>query len=578
MYGIRPSLEEVVEDIKPFDAFHTAWLLARINILLALDRFHFRAGVTLKLQTRLVNQLIDDELFANLKWRYGLEKIEKRQPFNPIQVLNLLKIVLVESREGNGLRPDADKDVAHRLGRCLIKMNDLLLSQENLNAISSKRLSVEKRRIALLLQAGSGLEVTNPPPIYTSVVRNDTIFNHLLRQATGGEELRAAFESKTGITLEDYVDHVFGLLTYYTTLDLEELIPDLSVPTIGLPGFFAEGSKEVAQRFWELEVTTVERLAARLRNQSLLPAKHDYIELRKKPILAVERENGIPIHLGFIQEKLESGLFWKILNTLSGPEERAKLFTNWGHLFESYISGLLGSCFSKSRDAYHASPLFQENGEQAFDALIVSGSTCVAVEMKGGFLNAAAKYSEDEHAFLLDLNKKFGSGKGAGLAQLARKIGLLFCPDRNRRRHLAGIDLTDIKTVIPVMIVQEFFASFEIILPNLMNSFGRLKRKERLDRGIFVGFPIILDVSEVEEIRPYLASGKVSFVDCLLRRLQFGSSATLSFGDFFREYRASAGVDHMVDEDTRLHFEQVMNRISQRFFKKPFDPHPLRSE
>jgi hypothetical protein len=56
-------------------------LLARINILLALDRLHRNPKETIELQTYLLNTFIDAESFESLKKKFGRESIVERQPF-----------------------------------------------------------------------------------------------------------------------------------------------------------------------------------------------------------------------------------------------------------------------------------------------------------------------------------------------------------------------------------------------------------------------------------------------------------------------------------------------------------------
>jgi hypothetical protein len=124
--------------------------------------------------------------------------------------------------------------------------------------------------------------------------------------------------------------------------------------------------------------------------------------------LEVEAENAIPMHVGFVQEKLESGLFWRIFNSLKTAEERLSLFTDWGRLFEEYVSRILVQCCAASGENYSPFPKFSDNGDEAFDGVISSGKYWVVMEYKGGFLNSNAKYTEDEEEFIKDLEKKFG--------------------------------------------------------------------------------------------------------------------------------------------------------------------------
>lgn len=89
MFGQRPTDAQIVEEISSLNAFHSIWFLARINLLLALDRFHSSDEQTIKIQTFLVNILIDEPMFTRLRGRFGREQITRRRPFHPAQVLML---------------------------------------------------------------------------------------------------------------------------------------------------------------------------------------------------------------------------------------------------------------------------------------------------------------------------------------------------------------------------------------------------------------------------------------------------------------------------------------------------------
>lgn len=412
MFGKHPTRAELVEQIRPLDRFHSIWLLARINILLALGRIHSTEKQTVQLQTYLVNLLIGEELFQDLKRRFGSERLEKRQPFHSLQILTLMKMFAVEGTKTGGLRPDMDINASHRLGRCLIMANDFLFTPENLRHIRRERPSIKRKRIALQLQVGSGLEVNNPPMINTSIVRSEMIFGEILKEISCSMDIRSLFQSRSGMALEDYIDHVFGLLTYYITLDFEKLIEDPGLACVNLNTFFPETSKDLAAKFRDMEQTSLDKLETSLTVPSLLKPYHDFIAMRKRLLLEVEAGSAIPMHVGFVQEKLESGLFWTIFNSLKTTEERLSLFTDWGHLFEEYISRMLAQCCAASEENYTRFPKFLDNGEEAFDGVISTGKYWVVMEYKGGFLNAIAKYAEDEREFIRISKRNLGPTKG----------------------------------------------------------------------------------------------------------------------------------------------------------------------
>jgi hypothetical protein len=574
MFGTHPTEAELIEQIRPLDRLHSVWLLARINTLLALDRFYSHEKRTVQLQTYLVNLLIDDELFQHLKRKFGAERLEKRQPFHSLQVLTLTKMLILEGAKSGGLRPDIDKAAANRLGRCLVMANDFLFTPEHLRHIRRDRPSVKRKRIALQLQVGSGLEVNNSPTINTSIVRSELIFGEILKKTPCSLDIRSIFQQRTGMDLEDYIDLVFGLLTYFITLDFDKLIENPGLACINLKTFFAEAPSDIVSKFWKMELASLDELEASLKQLSPLKPYHDFIAMRKRPVLEVEAENAIPMHVGFVQEKLESGLFWTIFNSLETPEERSKLFTDWGHLFEEYVTRMFLQCCTGPEENYLSFPKFLDNGEESFDGVISSGKYCAVMEYKGGFLNAVAKYAEDEEAFIHDLEKKFGSEKGAGMEQLTRKIGAVFAADPKQRRPLAGLDSSKVKIVIPVLVVQESFVSSEVTVPYLIDIFGSLKRKQQLDPAVFYTFPIVLDVSELETLKPYVVGKKVRIVECLMERVHMGTTGFLSFRDFFREYLQQRNIGRIMDDATFLRFREIMNRISLRFFKKPFELQP----
>lgn len=569
IFGRRPTEEELLSEIKTLDRLHTIWLLARINILVKLSMSRAELLSIPDLQTFLVNMLIDEPLFQDLKRRYGREHLSVRQPFHSLQILTLMKKVALDGARAGGQRPDEEQQAAHRLGRCLIMTNDLLFSEESSRAIQSARPSTARKRIALQLQVGPGLEVNNPPEIASSIVRSNILFGELLGKVPCSLDIAGLFKQRTGLALEEYVDRIFGVMAWYTTVNPRELIEKSELASLSMSNFFAEAPKEATEKFWHLEVTTVDDLECILRKPSGLKPQHNFIPLRQRPFIQVAENNVVPVHVGFIQEKLEAGLFWRIFNSLKKDEERERFFSDWGLLFQEYISRIFSQSFARSPEQFYAFPKFADNGDEAFDGVVAFKNYWFVMEYKGGFIKSIAKYAEKEDEFIKEIERKFGNEKRAGMEQLARKVGAVFAAKPSQRRILNGIDSSPAAVVVPMLITQEPFASSEIIGPYLASIFGSLKRKQQISPKINCTPPLILDVSEVERLKPYLQAGKVSFMDCIMERVRLGSQVHLSFGDYFREYRKERSIGSMQDEDTMNHFRSIMNRVTERFFKKP---------
>jgi hypothetical protein len=572
IYGSRPTEDQLLSEVRSLDRLHTFWLLARINILLALDRYQRDPQLTIKLQTQLVNQFIGDDLFEDLRRRFGPERLVDRSPFHSLQILLLMKRVVLEGARTGGRRPDTEREAALCLGRCLIMVNDFLFSEGSARAIRADRVSTKRRRIALQLQVGPGLEVNNPPAIEKSIVRSDLIFLEIPSKLPSTLDVGSIFHGKTGLSLEEYVDHVFGVLTHYITLDPQKLMDETGLACVDTGKYFAEAPKDSVERFWRMELASLDELEEMLRKPSRLKEQHDFIAFRKKPFIQVAEGNAVPVHVGFIQEKRESGMFWSIFNSLTSDDERDALFREWGRLFEQYVSQALVQSFKGTPETYFPFPKFADNGEEAFDGLVTAGDHWVAMEYKGGFLKAEAKYAEDEDEFIRDTEKKFGRDKRAGMEQLARKIGAVLASPMKLIRPLLDIDHSGVKVVVPLLIVQEPFISSEVTTPYLVDIFGTLKRKQQLNPKVTCTIPLVMDISEIESLSPYLVSGKISFIDCIMKRVHLGGTRFLSFGDFLREYIDERRIERLKDTGTHERFRLIMNRISERFFKKPFTP------
>jgi hypothetical protein len=128
MFGKRPTSAELLHEIRLLETFNVVPLLAWINLLLVLDRFHSNEQWTHDLQTFLVNRLIDDDLFAHLRDAFGQERLVIRSPFHSLQVLTLMKRIMADGSKTGELQPEIDRDSAYRLGRCLIMVNDFLVT------------------------------------------------------------------------------------------------------------------------------------------------------------------------------------------------------------------------------------------------------------------------------------------------------------------------------------------------------------------------------------------------------------------------------------------------------------------
>ena len=75
------------------------------------------------------------------------------------------------------------------------------------------------------------------------------IFGEILKEIPCSLDIRSLFQRRSGMALEDYIDHVFGLLMYYITLDVDKLMENPGLACINVNTVFPEHQRISSQSF-----------------------------------------------------------------------------------------------------------------------------------------------------------------------------------------------------------------------------------------------------------------------------------------------------------------------------------------
>jgi len=580
LWGELPGKEHVTQGLQKLDRLHTLILLSRINTHLFLDNFHRNRKETVEVQRFLLAWLLSSEVIEKAQERFGGDRLDFRRPFHQQQVLTLMKWALQETAQVGGIRPDTDATARHRLGSCLIKTSDLLFPPEMHRAIDKwRQSSTINNFLAIQLSSGSGFEVNNPPAIPSSMVRSDILFTDIVQANINTPlDVHAEFEKHTGLALTTYLDMIFALMAHYVSRTQQQLQQHPGNAVINPKTFFGPHvGQDQAQRFWAMEAASVEQVAAELEKDTGLSPHQDFTAFRMKPFLRIADDCAICVNPTFLQEKLEAGLFWAITNHLQKTEDRKLMFDTWGKCFEAYVNHLLSSAAHKDLEVHLPFPQFEEKGHrhESFDAVLISGQTLAVVECKGGFLSAKAKYSEDRKALLEELDLKFGSQPGGGVEQLVRKIEQVFHARDSERRQINELDPYKIQVVIPVLIVQDGFVSSPFTVPWLAKLFRDCIRKKALLKKLVCMGLVVVDVGELEAIRPHVISKQVSLIEALMHRARKGAPGSDNRIFTFHDTTISLLEEKKIDKVPRVDFDErldaIVNRVCWRFFDRPFE-------
>jgi hypothetical protein len=573
-----PTYEEVVAVIREFNRQSSVVLLARLATHLFVDDFRGIPSETVDLQTFLISNFFDDHVLNRARQVMPTERLDFRRPFHSQQILTFLRWTVLHALPVGGTQPDSDANARFALGRALLKTNDLLLTQRMKDEIARDRiLKSATRYLRIQLSVGAGNEVSNPPPVVNAVARGTTIFEDIMKRISTPIDLSKQLEKQTGISLDAYVDLTLGTLMNYLSRSPKELMTNSGFGTMNPETYFGKSiPNETTQRYWAMETNTIDQLSNALTSSNNLAAHQDFTAYRVKPFLRLDSEAVICVNPGFLQEKLEIGLFWTIVNSLHG-EDRQNAFEAWGKLFEAYINQNFEHAVDSTKERYISSPDFsgKKHQHEAFDGLLLASRMCAVLECKGGFLPSSAKYADSLDQFVQSLEQKFATEPGAGIEQLVRKIAQVFAADEKERRQVADVDLSTVEIVVPVLVVQDNFVASFLTVPWLAKSFRDQMRKKTLSRKIVLTSLLVLHVEDVETLCTYATARKCLLSECLLYAGKMGDPGPgrlFAFADILRKFLLERKIEKVLSSELDTKFRDVINRLSLRLFNREFDP------
>jgi hypothetical protein len=569
--------------LRQFKLSNVMFHLSRMNVLLGRNRMLRESREKMHdLQGRLIVNYIDDELLeGKLKPKYGHSKTDEETVFLRQQILNLLRLCASVCRESATLIADGKTPGGYELGRCCLIMNDHLLSKKE-ERITGEGTNLKRRR-HLALQLAPLLELYNPPSVRQAVVRAETIFSEVLNseemQAIAQRELRGfdlgkAFNDTTGLTIDKYKEFILIIISWLYGHDFEEFIDNPNLLMFRRSQFVNNTliDPQDFDRYLALDSMKLSEAKARFsaKRVKLLP-HFDYVLFRTRPLLEYETDAFICADACFTVEKLSSGIYWTIIDSLKGKDKQTA-FDAFGYLFEIYVNNLFQK-ISPLDGLFIPSPKY-DMGESSFDGTICGRNHLIVMEYKASFMKIEAKYSGKIRTFEEELDKKFGvdkkEGTEKGVAQLAKHIERLFHKQPSKRSHIGELDRilqnsnSRVEKITPVLIVQEPLLRFHLMEELLSKRFLRLLKKRNISEGVKVAPLAVIDIDTLEEMKTNLVAGEFTLEQCLnlraVRDPEYKYIWHTFLSDFFPQYGETEDYE-LVEK-----FGAIMDRAKKNFF------------
>lgn len=314
------------------------------------------------------------------------------------------------------------------------------------------------------------------------------------------------FEKASGLPLSTYEALSLGIMprVLRSAVDFLTHSPDYGVHI----NFFDQTQLSESQReaFFRLLARTSDEFRARVKGR--VPSLSDFTIFKETPFLR-NPDRLIPMDMTACMEKFEASVFWTIF--LSLPEEQKEPFTSfWATVFEDYIDWLLTNSVDQSLNRFHPSPRYADgHREEVCDGIIVSGTTAIFIECKGGFIRGDAKYGGDPAKLSAEIEKKYVTPKG--VFQIARSI--VTAMNRTSPRAIEGVDLSRVTTIMPVLITRDDIGDGFFVNTYLNARFQDAKRELNISKAIghvYCAQLICMSVDVVEKLTPYLIDTRFS--------------------------------------------------------------------
>jgi|SRR5215213_384136 len=577
------SLATLKKELRQFKLSNVLFHVARMNVLLGRHRILRENREAMQdLQGQLIANYIDDQILEDkLKVKFGRFKMDEYAVFTRLQCLGLLRLIASESKESASITSEGKTPGGYSLGRCCLIMNDHLLSKKEEKAISEG--TDLKRRKHLAIQLAPLLELYNPPAADRSVVRAEILFSELLKTKTmeairqrelRGFDISKAFLKATGIKLDTYRDFIVAIISWLYGHESAELIDKPNLFTFQRKQFIKNSKikQRDFERYLSLDSITVPLLRGKFKTKQAKVLPHfDYVHFRRQPLIELDTGSFICADSCFAIEKLSSGIYWTIIDSLSGSDKQ-RAFDAFGYLFELYVNQILQR--SQTSDTLFLPAPKYVNGENSVDGIILHGNQLILIEYKASFLRIEAKYGGKMRAFEKELDKKFGvdrdKGTDKGVAQLAKHIERLFHRKANARFHISALDElllashTRVEKVTPLLIVQEPFLRFHIIEDLLNVRFRKLLQKKKVSNAVTVGPLAVLDIDTLEQMKANIAGGDFTLAQCLNARAHRDPEYKQFWPEFISDHFEQFGKRDDIELNAK--FSEIMDRTRKRFF------------
>jgi hypothetical protein len=391
----------------------------------------------------------------------------KRYVFHRQQILLVAKLAVLHCPE-EGIDPFTTPHWGG-LGLAFLMASDLMSNQDLAPATRQEGL------ISLLSQLIAVGEYSGRYHVGNRVARAHLMFStYFPSVAKERLDLLGTFSQITGLEQHTFIATCVGIIIFYLTHDYEKLrkSPGVIMDTAWWANvkldktIFSNCLNEISGTLDQIRAVFLAK------DRGLF----DMTGFRSLPVCRHSNGGCYAPDVRFVIEKLESGIFWKVHDSL---QDKDLLHRLWGEAFAKYVNALIQEAVDQRINIFLPSPTFKQTSAQVCDGIIVCGDTAMFLEYKGRTFRADAKYNGDSALLQQEIETHLvgNADKPKGVFQLANAIKKACDPDQPM--EINGLDMRRISKVIPVLLTRDDLGGVFLISHYLNLRFNETIYKRR---------------------------------------------------------------------------------------------------
>lgn len=485
------SEEYLTQTLHTFNYEDTLINLARINLFLQHGEAPEREKV---LRRNFCSSFLRDEI--------NRRRLTEHFIFNRWSTLRLLDKSASLSEGRSGPAPDATVDTMNDLTRCYLIANELL-ELEQQHPDFGPDVTDEKRKkllAALIPDLEYAIKSSPENHIKYSLVRSYEFLTRL-QIAASTFDVNETFSKATELTLQDYQFLILSILVASLSFSRAEILEGTGLCVDTKPSPILE---PLYNKLLQHTCISIEELAFKVEKESFLP--NEFLLWRKYPLVKIGENQVMCVDIGFLLEKLETGVFWIIRDQLEAEEtgKGKEIIDLRGQIFEDYAASIIKRALPDTEtctERYIISPKYkQKQRAECTDIAVCSCDTLILFECKAPLLSAKTKLSGNFCKFYDGIKPNAIKG----VEQLWNAIQTLGHTNKRNRRKVDGIDISKVKKIYPVLILPDRVFSFLFMNEFLNSEFQRFVKHKYLKKHLEIMPLTVLTIEDLEDLEPYL--------------------------------------------------------------------------